>query len=87
LELQCKILVKTSEAINNSSSKSLASAKSATGVSSGMNTGSTYRNGSATYGGQAIRLSIDLTGAITASPTGYNINKSLETILRVTGRE
>jgi tape measure domain-containing protein len=79
---------KTSDAINNSSSSSLASAKSATGMSSsGMNSGSTYRNGSATYGGQAIRLSIDLTGAITASPTGYNINKSLETILRVTGRE
>lgn len=49
-------------------------------------TGSSYSSGTMTYPTQSIRLAIDLTGAITASPTGYNINKSLETVLRVTGR-
>lgn len=49
-------------------------------------TGSSYSSGTMAYPTQSIRLAIDLTGAITASPTGYNINKSLETVLRVTGR-
>lgn len=48
--------------------------------------GSSYSYGGASYSTQTIRLAIDLTGAITATQTGYQINKSLETTLRVTGR-
>lgn len=48
--------------------------------------GTSYQYGGSSYSTQSIKLSIDLTGAITASPTGYNINKSMETVLRVTGR-
>lgn len=51
-----------------------------------MSTGASYQYGGASYSTQTVKLQIDLTGAITASPTGYNINKSLETVLRVTGR-
>lgn len=54
---------------------------------SGRTTGASFAYGGASYATQSIKLQIDLTGAITASPTGYNINKSLETVLRVTGRE
>lgn len=56
------------------------------GASSGMASGSTYAYGGASYATQTVRLAIDLTGAITATQTGYQINKSLETTLRVTGR-
>lgn len=56
------------------------------GASSGMASGSTYQYGGASYATQSVRLAIDLTGAITATQTGYQINKSLETTLRVTGR-
>lgn len=49
--------------------------------------GSMYQYGGSAFNAQTVRLQIDLTGAITASPTGYNINKSFETVLRVTGRE
>lgn len=48
--------------------------------------GSNYTYGGSSYSAQTIRLAIDLTGAITATQTGYQINKSLETTLRVTGR-
>lgn len=48
--------------------------------------GSNYSYGGSSYSTQTIRLAIDLTGAITATQTGYQINKSLETTLRVTGR-
>lgn len=48
--------------------------------------GSSYSYGGSSYSTQSIRLAIDLTGAITATQTGYQINKSLETTLRVTGR-
>lgn len=54
---------------------------------SGRMSGASFAYGGASYATQSIKLQIDLTGAITASPTGYNINKSLETVLRVTGRE
>jgi len=74
--------------IDNSMSKNKAqvsnSAKS--GSSSGMTSGSSYQYGGSSYASQSIKLSIDLTGAITATQTGYQINKSLETTLRVTGR-
>lgn len=56
------------------------------GKLSGMASGSSYNYGGASYAAQTVRLSIDLTGAITATQTGYSINKSLETTLRVTGR-
>lgn len=49
--------------------------------------GSSYSYGGSSYSAQTIRLAIDLTGAITATQTGYQINKSLETTLRVTGRQ
>jgi hypothetical protein len=48
--------------------------------------GASYQYGGASYAAQTVRLSIDLTGAITATQTGYSINKSFETTLRVTGR-
>lgn len=48
--------------------------------------GSNYTYGGSSYSTQTLRLAIDLTGAITATQTGYQINKSLETTLRVTGR-
>jgi hypothetical protein len=56
------------------------------GKLSGMASGSSYNYGGSSYSAQTVRLSIDLTGAITATQTGYSINKSLETTLRVTGR-
>ena len=48
--------------------------------------GSNYAMGGSSYSAQSVRLSIDLTGSITSTQTGYQINKSLETVLRVTGR-
>lgn len=48
--------------------------------------GSTYAYGGSSYSTQSMKLSIDLTGSITSTQTGYAINKSLETTLRVTGR-
>jgi tape measure domain-containing protein len=48
--------------------------------------GSTYAYGGSSYSTQSIRMMVDLTGSITATPTGYSINKSFETTLRVTGR-
>lgn len=77
---------KTSQAIQAKGSSSMPSTGSISSASSGIKSGSVYQSGSQTYGGQAIRLAIDLTGSITATQTGYQINKSLETVLRVTGR-
>jgi tape measure domain-containing protein len=48
--------------------------------------GASYSYGGASYSTQTMRLAIDLTGSITATQSGYQINKSLETTLRVTGR-
>ncbi len=48
--------------------------------------GSSYAYGGSSYSTQSIRMMVDLTGSITATPTGYSINKSFETTLRVTGR-
>jgi tape measure domain-containing protein len=48
--------------------------------------GASYQYGGSTYAAQSMRLMIDLTGSITATQTGYSINKSFETTLRVTGR-
>ena len=48
--------------------------------------GSNYAYGGSSYSAQTVRLAIDLTGSITSTQTGYQINKSLETVLRVTGR-
>lgn len=77
---------KTSQAIQAKGSASMPSTGSLSSASSGIKSGSVYQSGSQTYGGQAIRLAIDLTGSITSTQTGYQINKSLETVLRVTGR-
>lgn len=76
---------KTNSAISSKSSG--AQVSSTSGSSSGMKSGSTYSYGGASYSTQSIRLAIDLTGAITSTQTGYQINKSLETTLRVTGRQ
>jgi len=76
---------KTNNAISNSN-KSLGVSDNTSSRTAGMTTGANYQYGGANYSQQTIRLAIDLTGAITASPSGYNINKSLETVLRVTGR-
>jgi tape measure domain-containing protein len=48
--------------------------------------GSNYSYGGGSFPTQTMRLLVDLTGAITATQTGYSINKSFETTLRVTGR-
>jgi tape measure domain-containing protein len=48
--------------------------------------GASYQYGGASFSNQSVRLSIDLTGSITATQTGYSINKSLETTLRITGQ-
>jgi len=48
--------------------------------------GSSYSYGGGSFPTQTMRLMVDLTGSITATQTGYSINKSFETTLRVTGR-
>jgi hypothetical protein len=48
--------------------------------------GSSYQYGGSSFAAQSMRLMVDLTGSITATQTGYSINKSFETTLRVTGR-
>jgi tape measure domain-containing protein len=48
--------------------------------------GNNYSYGGGSFPTQTLRLLVDLTGAITATQTGYSINKSFETTLRVTGR-
>jgi len=76
------------------SAKTVSAATKASGGSASMGSssiaskasGSSYSYGGASYSTQSVKLSIDLTGAITATQTGYQINKSLETVLRVTGR-
>jgi tape measure domain-containing protein len=54
-------------------------------VSSKMSS-SSYQYGGSSYSQQSVRLFVDLTGSITQSATGYSINKSMETTLRITGR-
>ena len=77
---------KTDSAIDANAKSTTDNITKKASATSGMTSGSSYQYGGASYSTQSIKLSIDLTGAITASPTGYNINKSLETVLRVTGR-
>jgi len=77
---------KTDSAIDANAKSTTDKISKKASTTSGMTSGSSYQYGGASYATQSIKLSIDLTGAITASPTGYNINKSLETVLRVTGR-
>ena len=75
---------KTDSAISVKSGGASASVKN--GTVSQMASGSSYAYGGASYSNQSIRMMVDLTGSITATPTGYSINKSFETTLRVTGR-
>lgn len=75
---------KTDSAISAKSSGNSVDVKN--GSVSSRASGASYQYGGATYSTQSVRLAIDLTGAITATQTGYQINKSLETTLRVTGR-
>jgi tape measure domain-containing protein len=77
---------KTSQAIQAKGASSVSTSGMSSATSSAIKSGTTYQSGSQTYGGQVVRLAIDLTGSITATQTGYQINKSLETVLRVTGR-
>lgn len=74
---------KITDSMSKNKAQTTSSAKS---TSSGMTSGASYQYGGASYSTQSLKLSIDLTGAITATQTGYQINKSLETVLRVTGR-
>lgn len=68
--------------------------KSGAGISSSTGGGSmssrisnsSYQYGGSSYSQQSVRLFVDLTGSITQSATGYSINKSMETTLRITGR-
>lgn len=75
---------KINDSMSTNKAQTASSAKSV--ASSGMANGSSYQYGGSSYATQSVKLSIDLTGAITATQTGYQINKSLETTLRVTGR-
>jgi tape measure domain-containing protein len=75
---------KTDSAISVKSGGASAIAKN--GNVSQMASGSSYAYGGASYSSQSIKMMVDLTGSITATPTGYSINKSFETTLRVTGR-
>jgi tape measure domain-containing protein len=75
---------KTDSAISVKSGGASTSVKN--GTVSQMASGSNYAYGGASYSNQSIRMMVDLTGSITATPTGYSINKSFETTLRVTGR-
>lgn len=75
---------KTDSAISARSSGNQVAVKS--GGSTGMASGSSYSYGGPSYSTQSMRLAIDLTGSITSTQTGYAINKSFETTLRVTGR-
>jgi tape measure domain-containing protein len=77
---------KTSQAIQAKGASNVSTSGMSSATSSAIKSGTTYQSGSQTYGGQVVRLAIDLTGSITATQTGYQINKSLETVLRVTGR-
>jgi tape measure domain-containing protein len=77
---------KTSQAIQAKGASNVSTSGMSSATSSAIKSGTTYQSGSQTYGGQVVRLSIDLTGSITSTQTGYQINKSLETVLRVTGR-
>lgn len=74
--------------VSDSMSKTKMPGKSGSTASSVASraSGASYQYGGASYATQSVRLMIDLTGAITATQTGYSINKSLETTLRVTGR-
>jgi len=58
----------------------------ATGGASSRISGSTYSYGNMSNVQQSVRLFVDLTGSITQTATGYSINKSMETTLRITGR-
>jgi tape measure domain-containing protein len=66
-----------------------ADGKSMTSGASGPSSrisGSTYQYGTTSNVQQSVRLFVDLTGSITQSATGYQIQKSMETTLRITGR-
>jgi tape measure domain-containing protein len=65
----------------NSANKSVSSSNV-----SDRTSGSSYQYGGSSYSTQTVKLLVDLTGSITATPTGYQINKTLETNLRITGR-
>lgn len=74
---------------SSTKSKPIASATGGAMPSSSVSSkasGSSYQYGGSSYATQSVRLMVDLTGSITATQTGYSINKSLETTLRVTGR-
>jgi tape measure domain-containing protein len=74
--------------VSDSMSKTNMPSKSGSTASSVSSkaSGASYQYGGASYSTQSVRLMVDLTGSITATQTGYSINKSLETTLRVTGR-
>lgn len=75
----------TSSMDKNKSTDGKSIASGGTGASSRIS-GSTYSYGNMSNVQQSVRLFVDLTGSITQTSTGYAINKSMETTLRITGR-
>lgn len=75
----------TSSMDKNKSTDGKSIASGGTGASSRIS-GSTYSYGNMSNVQQSVRLFVDLTGSITQTATGYAINKSMETTLRITGR-
>jgi tape measure domain-containing protein len=75
----------TSSMDKNKSIDGKSAASSGVGASSRIS-GSTYSYGNMSNVQQSVRLFVDLTGSITSTSTGYAINKSMETTLRITGR-
>lgn len=76
----------TAAKANTGSSSANTSAKIQMPSVASKASGASYQYGGASYSAQTVRLAIDLTGSITATQTGYSINKSLETTLRITGQ-
>lgn len=74
------------KSLANKQEKSVGQPSSMQLPSSTKATGSSYQYGGSSFATSSMKLSIDLTGSITQTQTGYQINKSLETVLRVTGR-
>jgi tape measure domain-containing protein len=77
---------KVDASMDKNKTGSAISGASSGGSMSSKVSGSSYQYGGSNYSTQSVRLFVDLTGSITATSTGYSINKSMETTLRITGR-
>jgi hypothetical protein len=77
---------KVDASMDKNKTGSAISGASSGGSMSSKVSGSSYQYGGSNYSTQSVRLFVDLTGSITQTSTGYAINKSMETTLRITGR-